>query len=414
MSRPAMIEKLLAKLGVDPALFPDHSCDEAISARRRALGGMDSEQYLALVAESAAEQQALVESLLVSETWFFRGGDLFVHLAGLIRTRMADQPGRPFQVLSAPCSTGEEPYSLAMALADAGVQFRNVRLLAIDISQRNIDAAKAGLYREFSFRQTDPVVRARHFRPEGDRWRIDESIRGSVEFRRENLLEAEHWSKGARFDLIFCRNLLIYLRPESRSAVTELLARLLAPNGVICTGHAEPLNAFDPRFVSMGARRHFLFHLKGAETKSFVPKLLSTPVRSALAPVGSQLSKLLVEPMPASAVSEHEQSVSISALEDARAFADRGDYGGSLRICQQLLAGGVTTAEVYNLMGIVHQAQGDTAQARACYDRALYLCPDHRDSLLGLMLICEQSGHAAQASQLRRRLARSVASGGPQ
>src|SRR5262249_8781045 len=157
--------------------------------------------------------EALVEEVVVPETWFFRGAGLFTDLAKRIRNTALS---RPFRVLSVPCSTGEEPYSLAIALAEANVSPQAFTLEGVDLSGRSVERAQRGCYGAFSFRQTDPGLHDRYFRPAGREWEIDATLRQAVRFRTGNLVDPQFLWGEAPYDLILCRNLLIYLHPEAR------------------------------------------------------------------------------------------------------------------------------------------------------------------------------------------------------
>src|SRR5262249_5758451 len=146
-----------------------------------------------------------------------------------------------YRVLSVPCSTGEEPYSLALALLEAGVAPSSWQIDAVDLSPRHIERAGRGVFGEFSFRQTPPELRQRYFRRIAAGWEPEPALRALVRFRQGNLLAAFFLAGEEPFDLIFCRNLFIYLLPAARRRALETLDRLLAAEGWLCMGHAEPI-----------------------------------------------------------------------------------------------------------------------------------------------------------------------------
>src|SRR5262249_6466361 len=157
--------------------------------------------------------QELLEDFLVPETWFFRAG---AHLALLVEhVRGYVQRGRGCRLLSVPCSTGEEPYSLALALDEAGLFGAPWTLLAVDLSARSLAGARGGVYYELSFRQTPAAIRERYFRPREHGWELERRVRERVEFRQGNLVDPGFLAGEAPFDLIVCRNLFIYLHPEA-------------------------------------------------------------------------------------------------------------------------------------------------------------------------------------------------------
>ena len=186
MSHDAVVALLEQQTGLRGEAFGPSAVSAAIAARARARGLTDPAAYSVVAAREPAELQALAEELAVAETWFFRGQGLFSYLAKCAR----DEPlprGRPFRALSVPCSSGEEPYSLAIALLEAGIPPDGFSVDGIDLSARLIGAARRGLYGSSAFRETDSAIRARYFRPVGDKWEISHSLRSAVRFAQGNM-----------------------------------------------------------------------------------------------------------------------------------------------------------------------------------------------------------------------------------
>ncbi|MBX9579977.1 MAG: protein-glutamate O-methyltransferase CheR, partial [Gemmataceae bacterium] len=247
----ARVEAVLRRrIGLDPGSL-GAAFGRAVAGRMRAAGVASADAYAGLLTADAAEWAALVGELVVPETWFFRGGrPLFDHLAGWVRDRAG---GRVVRVLSAPCSTGEEPYSLAIALADAGVSARAVRLDAIDLSDDHLRRAAAGRYGGFSFRETGPDPRPQYFTAAGDgRWELAPGVRSMVRFRVGNAADEGFLAGEPPYDLILCRNLLIYLTDEARGRVLRHLDRLLAADGLLVTTAAEADNLPPGRYAADG------------------------------------------------------------------------------------------------------------------------------------------------------------------
>src|SRR5262249_25110124 len=152
--------------------------------------------------------QALLDDLTVPETWFFRGGELFAHLAQQVATESRVRPAdQPYRVLSVPCSTGEEPYSLVIALVERGNASGAWTIDGVDLQASYLERAKQGKFGDFAFRQTPPDLKERYFRPAEDGWVLSPSIRSMVRFRQDNLLAPLFLAGEEQFDLILCRNL---------------------------------------------------------------------------------------------------------------------------------------------------------------------------------------------------------------
>jgi len=258
MNLAPVLAVLSRRLGLDPASLGVAAVRAAVVPR---MASQSPAEYALRLDGDPAALAALAEDVANPETWFFRGGELFAHIAALARpvTRL-----RPFRVLSLPCSTGEEPYSLGMACAEAGLGDAAVRILGVDLSARHLTRARRGLYTPLSFRQTPDEMRARYFTPLGPAWEVNAEIRAYAEFRQGNLLEPGLLLLERPFDLVFCRNLFIYLTPEARRRGLEVLARLTRPDGHLCTGYAEPVPHGDARFEQTGADGLFLFRRTGA------------------------------------------------------------------------------------------------------------------------------------------------------
>jgi chemotaxis protein methyltransferase WspC len=403
MSIAAVTALLRERLGIDPESLGTRAIEKAISVHMRALGSDAIFAYASRIITDAEEFQALAEEIGVPETWFFRGGiDLFTHLAALIRESCRLVPPRPlFRVLSAPCSSGEEAYSLAIALAEAGAPPSSCIIEAIDISRTALEKARAGRYRDFSFRQTEPALRDHYFRPVEGGWEIAPALRDSVQFRQGNLIERTVLAGDQPYDLIFCRNLLIYLHAAARARVLDNLMRCLAPDGLLCTGHAEPIQLQDARFELVPPERSMLFRRRRANpppvrAAGFTPAVQAAGINPAARSVARKQTvqrSLSCAPAP-------------DALTRARQLADTGHISEALEACTAHLHRAGPSADAYALLGILRQARHEKGEAVRCFEKALYLQPDHDEALTHLMLLCQQLGHADRATILRRRLER--------
>ncbi|AHI67006.1 cheR methyltransferase, SAM binding domain protein [Burkholderia thailandensis H0587] len=210
-----------------PAGRPQQSItDEAVDA------------YWQRLNASADERRALIELFVVPETWFFREREAFGALARLGAQRLFAQPARVLRILSAPCSTGEEPYSAAMALLDAGIDPARFEIDALDISARAIAHAQRARYGRNSFRGHALGFRDRHFKAAADGWVLDERVRACVRFRQENLLDLLGRA-GEPYDFVFCRNVLIYFDRDAQDRVVRIVEERLDERGILFVGPAE-------------------------------------------------------------------------------------------------------------------------------------------------------------------------------
>jgi chemotaxis protein methyltransferase WspC len=398
----ALLER---RIGLDPASLGASVLPAAVADRMRALGLADPNAYAGRLAEQPGEFAVLVERLVVPETWFFRGAGLFDELARHVARFAA---GRPFRALSVPCSSGEEPYSLVLALLDAGVPPERWSVEGLDLSPRLIDAARRGVYREFSFRQTEPNLRDRYFRPTADGWELAERVRGLVRFDAGNLADPAFLSGASgAYDLILCRNLLIYLTPAARRQALETLERLLAPGGLLAVGHAEPQALAGRPFRRAAAEPLFLFRFEPSSTpdapRRFPAVPPPAPLRERGGAVSTTPSPTPSPPAPRPRLGGEAGIIKTDEpLARARTLADAGWLDDAL--AEVARAG--PSADAFSLLGVIQQARGDRAAAVVAFRKALYLDPGHREALTHAMLLSDQQGDAGRATVLRERLAR--------
>jgi chemotaxis protein methyltransferase CheR len=200
----------------------------------------------------------VVEAMTTNESFFFRDKLPFEHFSKLIvpallKTRSRE---RRIRIWCTAAATGQEPFSLAMALLDmkAAVAGWQIEILATDISTDALNKAKAGLYSQFEVQRGLPIQKlVAHFAQLGDVWQISPDIRNMVTFRPFNLLN-DFTALGV-FDVIFCRNVLIYFDQPTKTDVLERLCRALAPDGYLLLGAAETVVGLTPLFRPMPDQR---------------------------------------------------------------------------------------------------------------------------------------------------------------
>ncbi|MBP2314269.1 CheR family methyltransferase [Azospirillum soli] len=213
------------------------------------------QSYLSLLRFDATgrELEEIVNSLTVNETYFWREEHQFACLATSILPEVVrrKRPGQPVRIWSLPCSTGEEPYSIAIWLLEnwPDVDNHNVEIIASDIDTRVLATAREGIYDARSVQKLPAWILDRYFqRLPDDRWRIVESLRGSIEFTRINASDKAQMAAVSDVDVIFCRNMLIYFDDVSRREVAESMFNSLTPGGFVCLGHSESMSRISPLF----------------------------------------------------------------------------------------------------------------------------------------------------------------------
>ena len=206
----------------------------------------------------AALRQKVVEALLNNETSFYRDIASFRAIVEEVLPALAARrPQRRFSIWSAGCSTGQEAYSLALALRRHATRWAgwDFRILATDISETAIAQARSGLYSHFEIQRGLPITEMMQaFEPDGDSWRARVDLRQRIEFRQHNLLEPP---PGGSFDLILCRNVLLYFSAERRRAVLDGLAGAIALDGLLMLGAGETVLGSTEAFAASPLQKGF-------------------------------------------------------------------------------------------------------------------------------------------------------------
>jgi chemotaxis protein methyltransferase CheR len=203
---------------------------------------------------SDALARDVVEAMTTNESFFFRDGKPFQHFRtqALPRLQAARGPGTPLRIWSAAAATGQEAYSIAMILTEsrALLGMRKVEVIGTDIAREPLAHAREGLYTHFEVQRGLPVqMLLRYFRKEDAGWRIDAALRAIPQFREWNLLS--DLRPLGRFDVVFCRNVLIYFDPPTKRRVLEAIAAQMAPDGVLYLGGAETVLGVTDRFAPL-------------------------------------------------------------------------------------------------------------------------------------------------------------------
>ncbi|GGE39563.1 chemotaxis protein methyltransferase [Agaricicola taiwanensis] len=202
--------------------------------------------------------EEVIDAMTTNETFFFRDKVPFdrfteVMLPQLIKARATE---RRLRIWCAACSTGQEPYSLAMLLKERAAQLPGwkIEIVATDLSPTVIDRARAGVYTQFEVQRGLPIqLLLKYFEQKGEKWEISPVLKPMVQFRTLNLLR--DFSSLGRFDIVFCRNVLIYFDERTRGDIMERIARLMAPDGYLTLGAAETVIGLTNAFAGHSEHR---------------------------------------------------------------------------------------------------------------------------------------------------------------
>ncbi len=394
------IESLLKqRLGLDADSIGSSAIARAVQERMSACQSVNTAAYEELLVFSEEELLQLIELVVVPETWFFRDTEAFATMAQYALEKwLPTHPEGMLRLLSLPCSTGEEAYSMAMALLDAGMPPTRFLVEALDVSARALLRAKEAVYGKNSFRSRDLGFRDRYMQATTEGYKMDSAVVRQVHFESGNLIDDCLLPGPESYDVIFCRNLLIYFDRPTQDLTVEKLWRLLKPNGLAFVGPSETALMTSHHFVSLKAPLAFAFRKADAVTREAKTlKALPRPVK-AIAPMPP-----FVQSRPVPRLTPPARALD---LDEALRLADLGQLKEASKHCEDYNHAHGPSAKAFYLLGLIRDAAGEPSEAIGFYRKALYLDPHHREALLHLALLLDQQGETEAAKILNARAAR--------
>lgn len=410
---------LKERIGLDVEAIGEAAIERAVRERLRVCKLHDAQLYWQQIESCAVEMQELIDAVVVPETWFFRDRDAFNGLTSFVLSEWlpANAEG-VLRVLSLPCATGEEPFSIAMALLDAGFPEQRLQIDAVDISLRVIAVAERATYGKNSFRGTDLNFRSQHFTRDDRQFRLKENVRSRVYFRQANLFASGAFPDAHIYDVVFCRNVLIYFDRHGQKLAIRVISRLLRQSGMLFVGPSESALPPQQGFVTTGARSACAFRNIGATasagngqqtrlastSKPSAPLPRPIPVSNSARTLRSGSQPLLKDapPAPAAIVPVPAESWLVAA----RRMADVGELTEAMELCERNLAKSAPTPEACYLKGLLHDALGQAQRANENYRKALYLDPGHEEALVHLAAALRRDGDTDGAERLFERAKR--------
>ena len=430
--RPEEFERFRDYINSHSGIFLEESKRDSLRislvtrATRLGLGSFD--EYLRLLTSEEEEFKELLNLVTINETSFFRFPAQFDALRQHVLPeimRLRPSHETPMRVWSAGCSTGEEPYSLAITLADMAIEGLGWRpqVLGTDVSTAALNVARHGVYPAKSLLNVPPDVVTRHFEEAEGGYKVRRSTGALVEFGYHNLIKEPYpLSLMGAWDVIFCRNVTIYFNLDSTRRVVSNFFRMLNPGGYLFIGHSETLTNISPDFEAVEVGGVFLYRkpplkpfsvsipevrsMRGARTQSPAstsagrenPTLKRQSSRSGGAAVAKTDSAALIEEArkaaaggePASVLEAVERMQETGAdnveahLLAAYAHADLGEYDLALSACREALAVNPLLPAARYILGVIHQRQGDTVGAVSELKKTIYIDPDFAIAHLNL------------------------------
>lgn len=401
------------------------------------------EAYLHLVRdEEALEWQVLAQLVTVGETFFFRHQEQLAAYSEVLRCLLEEgrRVSRPLRVLSAGCSTGEEPYTLVMLAKEAGADDRDVEFHAFDVNLESLAKARAATFSEWALRATPEELKARWFRRDRKSFVLSPDITERVKFYHSNLLQEEGTEWGhLEFDIIFCRNVLMYLRADKARFALENLASVLVPGGYLFLGHAETLRGLIEGFELLNSQNSFFYRrpinsedLTSAGRERPVLDLERTLNNNWVEVIEASSGRIrnLGDALPPAAKSSDRPFsdsliTTVRELQDEERYAEAlellesevanpsneaeilllkavllvhlNDFEAAEQCCRKLLLSSRSVARSHYILALCHEGKGDLRNAAAEHRAALRLDPSFAMPYLHLGLLARRAHDFATA-----------------
>ena len=367
MTAPALadlIERMtglaLDRGGVSTAL------DRFVADRMRALGLTMVESYVQLAADaSRAEQRKLIDAITVPHTWFYRDPEQLQVIARLL----VGAPAGPLSVWVAGCATGEEAYTLAMIGRRVG---RQLRILATDVNETALAAARRGVYSALAVRDVPEIERA--WVPQHEHgFVVGDALRASVRFERHNLVDAPPQPPRGAWDLVVCRNVLIYFAPTAATRLLARFARTVREGGALVVGASEVVFEPPPGLELVSSENRLVLRRPARPSAPRI-ETRGTPPAPLPAPAGADRVPEPPKPPPP----PDPTTDLVAQLGRGHGLFERGEIGPAVEVYEAVSRAHPSVAEVWLFLGIARYAHGgfdDAAtalRASLCLDAALW------------------------------------------
>ncbi len=433
MSRPGheilrRVEKLIeSRIGFAGDPSRHRQLGEILERRIRENGCAGSAQYLELLESprrGTLEVRALAEAITVGESYFFRCREQFTALADAVvpAWREANPAGGTMRILSAGCAGGEEPYTLALVVRDALMDRPDcgVSVLAVDLNAPLLARAEEGRFTEWSFRGVGELERTRFARKDGSHWEVDAALKALVRFEERNLATDDDglWGNGA-FDVVFCRNVLIYFSGQATVDLVRRIERALVPGGWLFLGTAETLRGTTNAFDLCHTHGSFYYRRRGAgSVDAGIPPdgALEIPAVGVAgdswpADIAASSHHVRDLALAASASPGASEGLARPALagEDApdvlvaRAamLLELGDFPAAEAVGRRAMALDGLLPDAHYVVGLCRERSGDPDEALRLLEAAAYLDPEFAMPRLHLGRLAR---HRHRTDEARRQL----------
>lgn len=434
------IQLIATRIGLRVRATDKPALCHKIGLRMQVLGLDAPQDYYQLLAaqhhQSEREWQQFAQLLTTTESYFFRDRGQFTLLRDRLLPELIDrnQSTKTLRLWSAGCSTGEEPYSLAMLLEELIPDWErwNLFVLGTDINTDVLEKARGGIYSPWSFRLIDPQQQQRYFQPQQGQWQIDARIRKKVTFRYENLADGA-LPTGlvglASMDLIICRNVFVYFEAPAIATVLTKFYHALKPGRYLLAGHTElqgrDIGQFQMRiFPESVVYQRSEMSVKARELRTAsISRPSVHPSRQFAVPTPKQTAKPIATKEQSQALFDEAarlfqtkvytkaiaRASQVLALNPqhlgacqliAQIYANLGQYDAATEHSQRAIALAPLAPEPYYLLARVAEERGDMEGAKAFLKKIIYLMPNEVSAYLELASLYQREGNLSRAKKM--------------
>ncbi|MDI6703891.1 MAG: CheR family methyltransferase [bacterium] len=338
----------------------------------------DYYNFLKFHPKGKEEFNELLSLITITETYFFREPNQFDALKDYIIPEIVNEKKeRELRIWSAGCSTGEEPYTIAMILRDA-FRFKDwkIEILATDVNNRALEIAAKGVYSQRSIRKAPKRYIEKYFEQENDRYRLRDEIRDMVTFRYFNLIKEPYpLSIMGAWDVIFCRNVTIYFKKESTQRVIHNFFQSLNPGGYLFVGHSESLYHIPNKFQVVKLGQAFIYRKEKLELEAYYKREDTEEIyKKAINYYKAEdFDKAILELNRCLAFNRNDDRVHFTL---ARVYTDKGRFEQAVEECKKALEINPLSGKAHFLLGIIYKKKGLMYQAIDELKKAAMLDPE--------------------------------------
>jgi chemotaxis protein methyltransferase CheR len=371
---------LTAQIGFDVEIDSPRIRD-VIERRARACSVTPAE-YVA--GTYRADLDSLIAEITVGETYFFRHAEQLAALFDHVLPDRVAAGNRPVRILSAGCATGEEPYSIAIGIREAGLDPSAFEIHAFDVNEAAIARARAACYARWALRETTPGRVAAWFTKHGRDFALAPQIRDAVTFERRNILAADTWP-AAFYDVVLCRNVLMYFAGPAMAATVARMAASLRPGGFLLLGYAETLSRTTHGLEVCHTHGAFYYRRPAAAAPAAQGDWVAEIARSSerIERLGAREKPV---PAPAAVVRDN-------VVERAMSSVEQGRFGEAEELCHRAEHDDAAAAE--HILSLCSEAAGELLEALVHAHHAVTLDPALAMAWVHLGLLAQRTGDAA-------------------